>query len=111
MGFALALHELATNATKYGALSNGNGVVHIEWKMADGRHPHRLHLSWEEKGGPPVETPSQVGFGIQLIQRVLGAKPAGPPSYRMHRARVKFQAVTPLPEPADADVENTSGVM
>ena len=111
VGFALALHELATNATKYGALSNGDGVVHIEWKMVDGWHPHRLHLSWEETGGPRVETPSRVGFGTQLIQRVLARETGGTAELSYAPGGVKFLAVAPLPEPAEAEVENAGSMM
>lgn len=104
VGFALALHELATNATKYGALSTGAGVVHIEWKIVDGWHPHRLHLSWMEQGGPPVETPSRIGFGTQLIQRVLARETGGTAELFYEPEGVRFLAVAPLPEPAEADI-------
>jgi len=67
----LALHELSTNALKYGALSNGSGQVELTWERIDGEQP-RLHLKWRERGGPPVQTPTHTGFGSFLLQRTLG---------------------------------------
>ncbi|WOI53181.1 HWE histidine kinase domain-containing protein [Parvularcula sp. LCG005] len=59
----LVIHELATNAAKYGALSNEAGTVLIDWKpTVDG-----LHIRWTEKGGPPVTAPTRVGFGMTLL--------------------------------------------
>lgn len=60
---ALAIHELATNASKYGALSNDSGRIAIEWKIRNGR----LALSWTESGGPRVREPSREGFGTTVI--------------------------------------------
>jgi PAS domain S-box-containing protein len=69
----LALHELATNASKYGALSNAAGTIAISWrldpKLANNR---RLRLTWQEHGGPPVIAPTRSGFGRMVIERVVG---------------------------------------
>ena len=66
----MALHELATNAVKYGALSNETGQVHVAWETSgDGRKSFRL--CWTESGGPPVTPPKQKGFGSLLIERAL----------------------------------------
>lgn len=67
LSFAMAVHELCTNASKYGALSNADGRIAIEWRVAD----KRLHWRWEERGGPPVEAPRQRGFGSRLIEQGL----------------------------------------
>jgi two-component sensor histidine kinase len=68
---AMALHEMYTNATKYGALSNDNGRVEIHWSFdgTDGQQQLRVH--WKESGGPPVQPPVRLGFGMQLIERSL----------------------------------------
>lgn len=70
----MALHELATNSLKYGALSIPKGRVAIGWNMVDGR----FHMNWDECGGPPVAPPERRGFGTQLIveipKRSLGAR-------------------------------------
>jgi two-component system, chemotaxis family, CheB/CheR fusion protein len=68
---ALVLHELATNAVKYGALSNGSGRVRVGWEVAPGGQPGRMTLTWQESGGPPVKPPEHKGFGSLLIERVV----------------------------------------
>ena len=74
----MAIHELATNAGKYGALSNGAGTVDINWSIKTSeKGQSRLILSWIETGGPPVQAPSEGGFGSQVLgvmaQQSLGA--------------------------------------
>jgi len=66
----LALHELSTNAIKYGALSNEGGRVDIKWERIGGEQP-QLRLMWKESGGPPVQKPSHSGFGSLLLHRTL----------------------------------------
>jgi two-component system CheB/CheR fusion protein len=65
---ALVMHELTTNAVKYGALSVAGGRVDIVWKIA-ASSPPRLELTWTEEGGPPVEALGRRGFGTELIER------------------------------------------
>ena len=65
---ALLVHELATNAAKYGALSSAAGKLSITWSLAG----TKLNLVWLESGGPPVVPPSHSGFGTRLFQRALG---------------------------------------
>jgi two-component system CheB/CheR fusion protein len=65
---ALVVHELATNAAKYGALSVAGGRIEITWAIA-GDHAPRLELTWSETGGPPVERLPRRGFGTELIER------------------------------------------
>jgi two-component sensor histidine kinase len=68
---ALALHELATNASKYGALSVPAGKVDIDWARETGESGGRnLRLTWRESGGPPVTAPSKKGFGCFVLERV-----------------------------------------
>jgi two-component sensor histidine kinase len=68
---ALALHELATNASKYGALSVPGGKVTISWAMERTDGSERiLRLTWQESGGPPVSPPKQKGFGCFVLERV-----------------------------------------
>ena len=59
---------LATNAAKYGALSNESGKVAICWTIAGDGKDKRLKLKWEETGGPPVVAPTRHGFGISLLK-------------------------------------------
>ena len=67
----MVLHELATNAAKYGALSNETGHVRVAWEIPGGDPPKRFRLCWKESGGPPVSPPTQKGFGSLLIERAL----------------------------------------
>ncbi|MBL0405635.1 PAS domain-containing protein [Microvirga aerilata] len=71
LALAMALQELATNAVKYGALSNESGEVGIQWTLDGTNVPPCLHLRWEESGGPPVQVPTRRGFGTRLIERSL----------------------------------------
>jgi two-component sensor histidine kinase len=65
---AVALHELATNAAKYGALSRANGRVELKWShVANGR----LNLRWMETGGPTVRPPTRTGFGGRVIEQMI----------------------------------------
>ncbi len=66
---AMALHELATNAVKYGALSTPTGRVKVEWST---QARQKLHLRWIETGGPPVTPPTKEGFGTRAIMRLIG---------------------------------------
>lgn len=71
IALSMALHELATNATKYGALSCEAGRVRIAWQVARGGAGRTLHLCWSEQGGPPVTPPARRGFGSRLIERTI----------------------------------------
>jgi two-component sensor histidine kinase len=64
---ALLIHELATNAAKYGALSRSTGKLSIRWSLADAR----LNIEWRESGGPAVVAPTHRGFGTRLLSRAL----------------------------------------
>ena len=79
LSLSMALHELATNALKYGALSAPGGRIEVRWQV--GRdpatpYPVGVQLHWEESGGPPVSTPAQEGFGSRLL-RVTAAELRG----------------------------------
>ena len=70
---SIALHELGTNAVKYGALSSERGSVAVRWTLGGGR----FRLTWEEIGGPPVHPPTRRGFGSRMIERALAAELQG----------------------------------
>src|SRR3954469_10465219 len=67
----MAVHELTTNAAKYGAFSTPRGWLEVEWDVRGMDGARKLQLCWTERGGPLVEKPSQKGFGSSLIQRLL----------------------------------------
>ena len=76
--FALIVHELCTNAAKYGALSNASGEVLAEWSLGGNGADGYMDFSWKERGGPPVEPASHEGFGLSLIT-AMGSNPASEP--------------------------------
>jgi len=69
LGLSLALHELATNAAKYGALSNNEGSVEISWSLDDGN----FQFVWKEEHGPQVQPTEKKGFGSTILQRTAGS--------------------------------------
>lgn len=71
VSIALAIHELATNAAKYGALSNSAGRVRLDWQIVDGNGEPLFSLVWRESDGPAVRPPQEHGFGTLLLKRVL----------------------------------------
>lgn len=71
LALGIALHELATNAVKYGSLMTLSGSVALSWKLQPLTTDHRLLLCWQEKGGPPVVKPTRRGFGTKVIERGL----------------------------------------
>ena len=78
VAMALALHELATNALKYGALSTEKGQVEVTWNLAHNQLGARqISLLWRELGGPPVTPPQHTGFGTRLIARTFGQENGG----------------------------------
>ena len=66
---SMIVHEIATNAAKYGALSNDSGTVTLDWEVINQATGRTLRMIWTETGGPPVTTPVQRGFGSRLIER------------------------------------------
>jgi two-component sensor histidine kinase len=71
LALSLAIHELATNALKYGALTVTSGYVSIAWASEDQEGEPKFVFVWQEFGGPPASKPASVGFGSRLISRVL----------------------------------------
>lgn len=73
LSLSMAMHELATNAVKYGALSVSDGKVDVTWSVDGGR----LRIGWTESGGPRVHTPDRRGFGSRLVERGLAGEMGG----------------------------------
>ena len=67
----MALHELATNAAKHGALSVPTGRVEVTWELRTVEGVRKIHLEWRERGGPPVQASEREGFGSTLLRKVL----------------------------------------
>jgi two-component sensor histidine kinase len=76
--FALIVHELCTNAAKYGALSNATGEVAVNWTLTGQTPGSHMSFSWVERGGPPVRPATHQGFGLSLIT-AMGSSPSAEP--------------------------------
>ncbi|MBC7430798.1 MAG: GAF domain-containing protein [Rubritepida sp.] len=113
LSLSLAVHELVTNAAKYGSLSCPGGSVTVRWALAaDGS----IDLSWTEAGGPPVEVPKRRGFGSTLIEQALAMETGGQADVRYLAAGVvcaihlPASAMIPSGEPEAAAVDAVQAV-
>jgi two-component sensor histidine kinase/DNA-binding response OmpR family regulator len=93
---ALALHELATNAAKYGALSSSVGRVKLSWELG----PNGLVLQWVENGGPVVEPPNSLGYGMRVISASVERQLDGGAAFDWHPDGLRFTMAVPLGERA-----------
>jgi PAS domain S-box-containing protein len=93
---ALGLHELATNAAKYGALSTPQGQVSLTWSVDGEGEARRLRLAWQETGGPAVGKPTSTGFGSRLIERGLASELRAEVKLAFEPAGVVFTLAAPL---------------
>jgi two-component sensor histidine kinase len=91
-GLTLALHELATNAAKYGALSIEGGWIEVVWTARDGQ----LDFLWREHNGPPTSPPTRQGFGSRLIIRNLGIAFGGSVDLSFKPSGVECRLIAPL---------------
>jgi two-component system CheB/CheR fusion protein len=90
----MTLHELATNAVKYGALSQNDGQLNVAWKV---QRRNRLLLTWEEKGAPTVPKPSgRKGFGSQLIDQGIRHNLGGETKTEFRKAGLYVELSVPL---------------
>ena len=106
----MTMHELATNAGKYGALSNSGGRVEIEWSLRRAGQGDAFTISWREHGGPLVAAPARRGFGSTVISRTAPRKASTPksnsnlspevcPGGSNARRKKSPAAIAPLPPP------------
>jgi two-component sensor histidine kinase len=91
---ALATHELATNAAKYGALSRAGGHVAVRWTVSN----DRLNFSWRETGGPPVQHPDRRGFGSRMIERGLASELGGSAKLDFQEQGLRCTIDAPAPQ-------------
>lgn len=104
VSMAMAVHELCTNAVKYGALSNDIGNVAIEWQVSGAGESRRLRFSWREEGGPPVAAPQSRGFGTRMIERAVAAELGGSAGIDFLPEGICCTIDAPLPEFEDSPV-------
>jgi two-component sensor histidine kinase len=89
---ALCLHELITNAIKYGALSQPGGSVGLTWAVCNTEQGQEFSLNWVETGGPKVREPARQGYGTRYIRSALGSLLGAPPETIFASEGLRFQA-------------------
>ncbi|WP_448044060.1 CheR family methyltransferase [Bradyrhizobium liaoningense] len=94
--FALAIHELATNALKYGALSQPTGRIEVAWRVDESTDPAELMFEWRERGGPPVAPRPRKGFGTELLERTLAFELKGQTMMTFNPAGLQCTIIIPL---------------
>jgi len=105
VSLSMVIHELATNAVKYGALSVPDGVVRIEWQVrGQAAGGERLEMRWEEVGGPQVVVPTRKGFGTRLLERQVSMEFNGSIQLQYRPSGLVCQMDLGLPHPGSADV-------
>lgn len=96
VSIAMALHELCTNALKYGALKAPDGRIGVHWTLTGDDTP-RLNLEWRESGGPPVKPPGRRGFGSRMVEQALAGELDGAVSMDFAPSGLVCQISAPLP--------------
>src|SRR5688500_14095178 len=101
LSLGLAIHELATNAANFGALSQRGGKVSIRWDMINER---LARINWVESGGPPVEEKRKRGFGSDLIEKIVAHELKTPVDLRFERDGVRCTLTIPVRQPAAFEI-------
>ncbi len=99
VALSMGLHELATNATKYGALLVPAGHVSLVWAIVPGHHPH-VRMTWTEHGGPPVTVPKRRSFGSGMIEGALSCDLGGTVTLHFDAAGLRCEIDAPFDEVA-----------
>ena len=105
LSLGLALHELATNAAKYGALSVGGGKVDIQWELVN---DSLAKIEWVESKGPRVELPSKRGFGTDLIEKIVAHELRHPVELEFAPDGVRCTLLVPVREPSEFELRSKS---
>ena len=98
LSLGLAIHELATNAAKFGALSCSGGRVSIKWELVS---PHLARIEWIESNGPNVEPPTKRGFGIDLIEKIVAHELRNPVELEFDPDGVRCRLMAAVREPSE----------
>ncbi len=111
LALGMAIHELTTNAVKYGALSVPDGQLNVVWRVEHAAAGDQLVLEWAERGGPPVVTPTHRGFGMTLIERGLKQDMGAQVDVEFAETGVRACLRAPLSAPAPApDADGSAAV-
>ena len=96
MAVNLTLHELCTNAIKYGALAALDGRVSVNWSISNSGGEQRVQLLWKEEGGPPVEEPQRKGYGTQLIETLVPYELRGEVKLQFEKNGLRCELLFPV---------------
>ncbi len=97
LSLAMVLHELTSNAARYGALSAPQGVLTVTWRLSETGAKQMLHIAWSEDGGPRAEKPAKQGFGLKLLERGIGKELGGQSHIAFTPDGVRCTIDVPLP--------------
>ena len=92
----MALHELASNSSKYGALSRPQGRLEVRWTLGTAGDDQIVNLDWLERGGPAVEEPKRRGFGTTLLEKVVAVQCNAKVELNYHRDGLRFAMALPV---------------
>jgi two-component sensor histidine kinase len=95
VALSLVIHELGTNATKYGALSDSAGRLEVSWDLAGAERGPQVSLVWNEQGGPETRPPSTRGFGLTLIERSIEHELDGRVDFDFRKEGVRCEILIP----------------
>jgi two-component sensor histidine kinase len=101
LSLGLAMHELATNASKYGSLSTTGGKVAVRWEMVS---PSLVRIEWQESGGPPVSPQRGRGFGTDLIERIVAHELKNPVELEFKPEGVRCMLTVPVRRPTEFSI-------
>lgn len=96
LSLSIAFHELCTNASKYGALSNADGHVAVTWALKNDGGNRAVEIVWEERRGPEVMPPEQRGFGTRVVERTLNREHDAKVNLEFRRSGVRCWIEAPL---------------
>ena len=98
VALGMVLHELTTNASKYGALSCDEGRLAVSWDVAPGDAEQLLALDWRESHGPPVSAPAREGFGTNLLRRIIADHSGGKVEFSFKPTGLEVHVEANLPK-------------
>ncbi|MBT8427383.1 MAG: sensor histidine kinase, partial [Erythrobacter sp.] len=105
LSLGLAIHELATNAAKYGALSRTGGKVEVRWSLVNDK---LARIRWVESGGPEVSPPEKRGFGTDLIEKIVAHELRHPVELHFDPEGVRCTLLVPVREPSEFELRSSS---
>ena len=92
----MAFHELASNSSKFGALSRPQGRLDVRWSVGSSGDAQIVNLDWQERDGPKVEQPKRRGFGTTLLEKVVAVQCDANVELNYHRDGLRFTMALPL---------------